>query len=53
MLYGNIEVLGNEPVGTMFILVKGNDDQLASVPAFLGDKDVEVTRIDERGIWND
>ena len=53
MLYGNIEVLGNEPVGTMFILVKGDDKQLASVVELLKGKDVEVTKIDDRGIWND
>lgn len=53
MLYGNIEVLGNEPVGTMFILVKGNQEQLQQVPSVLKAKDVEVSEIDDRGIWND
>ena len=53
MLYGNIEVLGNEPVGTMFILVKGDKKQLDTVEGFLEEKDVEVTKIDDRGIWND
>lgn len=53
MLYGNIEVLGDEPVGTMFILVKGDQKQLDSVVDLLKGKDVEVTKIDDRGIWND
>ena len=53
MLYGNIEVLGDEPVGTMFILVKGDEKQLASVVDLLKDQNVEVTKIDDRGIWND
>lgn len=53
MLYGNIEVLGNEPVGTMFILVKGDPSQLDKVQALLEGEDVEVTKIDDRGIWND
>ena len=53
MLYGNIEVLGDEPVGTMFILVKGDQKELDSVVDLLKGKDVEVTKIDDRGIWND
>lgn len=53
MLYGNIEVLGDEPVGTMFILVKGDQQELDSVVDLLKGKDVEVTKIDDRGIWND
>ena len=53
MLYGNIEVLEWEPVGTMFILAKGEPDKLDKVADYLKKENVEVTRIDERGIWND
>lgn len=53
MLYGNIEVLGNQPVGTMFVLVKGTPDQLKQVPELLKAEQVAVTKIDDRGIWND
>lgn len=53
MLYGNIEVLESEPVGTMFILAKGELDKLDKVADYLKKENVEVTRIDERGIWND
>lgn len=53
MLYGNIEVLEGEPVGTMFILAKGEPDKLDKVADYLKKENVEVTRIDERGIWND
>lgn len=53
MLYGNIEVLGDEPVGTMFILVKGDQEQLAKVVDLLKEQNVEVTKINDRGIWND
>lgn len=53
MLYGNIEALESEPVGTMFILAKGEPDKLDKVADYLKKENVEVTRIDERGIWND
>lgn len=52
MLYGNIEVLESD-VGTMFILAKGEPDKLDKVADYLKKENVEVTRIDERGIWND
>lgn len=52
MLYGNIEVLGDQPVGTMFILVQGDEDQLKKVPQLLKEAHVEVSQIDDRGIWN-
>ena len=53
MLYGNIEVLGDEPVGTLFVIVTGDDNQQAGALQFLKDNQVEVTQIDDRGIWND
>ncbi|ARA99906.1 methionine ABC transporter ATP-binding protein [Limosilactobacillus fermentum] len=53
MLYGNIEVLGDEPVGTLFVIVTGDDNQQAGALQFLNDNQVEVTQIDDRGIWND
>ena len=46
MLYGNIEVLGDEPVGTMFILVTGTADQQAQVEKLLASYQVEVTKVD-------
>lgn len=53
MLYGNIEVLGDEPVGTLFVIVTGDNNQQAGALQFLNDNQVEVTQIDDRGIWND
>lgn len=46
MLYGNIEVLGDEPVGTMFILVTGTPDQQAAVEKLLESYQVEVQKVD-------
>ena len=46
MLYGNIEVLGDEPVGTMFILVTGDEQQQAQVESLLKSYQVEVTKVD-------
>ena len=53
MLYGNVEVLGNEPVGTLFVIVEGTDEQHAQALAYLKEKEIEVTQIDDRGIWHD
>ena len=46
MLYGNIEVLGDEPVGTMFILVTGTPEQQAKVTELLKSFNVEVSQVD-------
>ncbi|KRM02719.1 ATP-binding cassette domain-containing protein [Limosilactobacillus gastricus] len=53
MLYGNVEVLGNEPVGTLFVIVEGTDEQHAKALKYLKEKEIEVTQIDDRGIWHD
>ena len=53
MLYGNIEILGGQPVGTLFVVVKANQDQRQSAIKFLQDNSVTVTKIDDRRIWNE
>ena len=53
MLYGNIEVLGGEPVGTLFVVVKGDEQQRQAAVQFLQDNKVTVTKIDDRRIWNE
>lgn len=53
MLYGNIEVLGGEPVGTLFVVVKGDAQQRQAAVQFLQDNKVTVTKIDDRRIWHE
>lgn len=53
MLYGNIEVLGGEPVGTLFVVVKGDEQQRQAAIQFLQDNKVTVTKIDDRRIWHE
>lgn len=53
MLYGNIEVLGGEPVGTLFVVVKGDEQQRQAASQFLQDNKVTVTKIDDRRIWHE
>ena len=53
MLYGNIEVLGGEPVGTLFVVVKGDEQQRQAAVQFLQDNKVTVTKIDDRRIWHE
>lgn len=53
MLYGNIEVLGGEPVGTLFVVVKGDEQQRQATIQFLQDNKVTVTKIDDRRIWHE
>ena len=53
MLYGNIEVLGGEPVGTLFVVVKGDEQQRQAAIQFLQDNKVTVTNIDDRRIWHE
>ncbi|MDO4903706.1 MAG: methionine ABC transporter ATP-binding protein [Limosilactobacillus sp.] len=53
MLYGNIEILAGNPVGTLFIVVKGADDKREDAVKFLQDNNVTVTKIDDRRIWNE
>lgn len=53
MLYGNIEVFGGEPVGTLFVVVKGDEQQRQAAVQFLQDNKVTVTKIDDRRIWHE
>lgn len=49
MLYGNVEVLADEPVGTLLVTVKGDADKQKATLKFLSDEGVTVTELDERG----
>ena len=49
MLYGNVELLNDEPVGTLVILVKGDYVQQTEAVKFLKAQNVDVSRLDERG----
>lgn len=49
MLYGNVEVLADEPVGTLLVMVKGDADKQKATLKFLNDEGVTVTELDERG----
>lgn len=53
MLYGNIEILDNAPVGTMIVLVTGEKMKLDEVPSLLKKRNVEVIKIDDRRVWDD
>ena len=53
MLYGNIEVLAGSPVGTLFVVIKGDADKRQQAIDFLKENDVTVTKIDDRRIWNE
>lgn len=49
MLYGNVEVLADEPVGTLLVTVKGDADKQKATLKFLNDEGITVTELDERG----
>lgn len=49
MLYGNVEVLADEPVGTLLITVKGDQEKQKETLDFLVKEGVTVTELDERG----
>ena len=53
ILYGNVEVLSGQPVGTLFIVVKGDANQREQAVDFLKQSNVTVTKIDDRRIWNE
>ncbi|WP_283583296.1 methionine ABC transporter ATP-binding protein [Limosilactobacillus difficilis] len=53
ILYGNVEVLSGQPVGTLFVIVKGADEQRQAAVKFLNDNNVTVTKVDDRRIWNE
>lgn len=48
IIYGNMEILDGQPVGTMYILVRGTDEQLKQVNPTLTDAGVVVTAINDR-----
>jgi D-methionine transport system ATP-binding protein len=49
MLYGNVELLNEEPIGTLLVLVKGNEDKQQKTINFLKEAKVAVMRLNERG----
>ncbi|RVU70121.1 MULTISPECIES: methionine ABC transporter ATP-binding protein [Lactobacillus] len=49
MLYGNVELLNDEPIGTLVVLIKGDADKQKQAQAFLHEQEVTVTRLDEKG----
>lgn len=49
MLYGNVELLNEEPIGTLVVLVKGNPDQQAAAKEFLASQEVTISQLDEKG----
>jgi D-methionine transport system ATP-binding protein len=49
MLYGNVELLNGEPIGTLLVLVKGNEDKQQETIRFLEEAKVAVTRLNEKG----
>jgi D-methionine transport system ATP-binding protein len=53
ILYGNVEVLAGQPVGTLFVVIKGDQQQRRDAIKFLNDSNVTVTKIDDRRIWNE
>lgn len=48
IIYGNMEILNGQPVGTMYILVCGTDEQLQQVNPTLAATGVVVTAINDR-----
>ena len=49
MLYGNVELLNEEPIGTLVVLVKGNQEQQAEAKKFLASQEVTISQLDEKG----
>ncbi len=49
MLYGNVELLNDEPIGTLVVMVKGDQEKRAKTVKFLKQEEVTVTRLDEKG----
>ncbi|MDF7682774.1 methionine ABC transporter ATP-binding protein [Lactobacillus sp. ESL0679] len=49
MLYGNVELLDDEPIGTLLVLVKGDSEKQQETVAFLKEQQVSLTRFDEKG----
>lgn len=49
MLYGNVELLDDEPIGTLLVLVKGDNEKQQQTVQFLEKEKVAVTRLNEKG----
>ncbi|MBC6356000.1 methionine ABC transporter ATP-binding protein [Lactobacillus helsingborgensis] len=49
MLYGNVELLDDEPIGTLLVQVKGGKDKQQATVDFLRKEKVAVTRLNEKG----
>lgn len=49
MLYGNVELLDDEPIGTLLVLVKGDNEKQQQTVQFLEKEQVAVTRLNEKG----
>ncbi|BDR60591.1 methionine ABC transporter ATP-binding protein [Lactobacillus xylocopicola] len=49
MLYGNVELLNDEPIGTLLVLVKGDSTKQEETRRFLTAEKVAVTRLNEKG----
>lgn len=53
MLYGNVELLGEEPIGTLVILVKGDQAKQKEALKFFDEAGVTATKIQGSEIQND
>ncbi|MGO1961796.1 MAG: methionine ABC transporter ATP-binding protein [Lactobacillus helveticus] len=53
MLYGNVELLNGEAIGTLAVLVKGDSEKQKQAREFLEKQNVTLTRLDEKGDLND
>lgn len=49
MLYGNVELLNDEAIGTLVVLVKGNSETQEKAREFLNKQNITLTRLDEKG----
>lgn len=53
MLYGNVELLNDEAIGTLVVDVKGDPEKQKQAREFLEAQDVTLTRLDEKGNIDD
>lgn len=53
MLYGNVELLNGEAIGTLAVLVKGDSEKQKQAREFLEKQNVTLTRLDEKRDLND
>lgn len=49
MLYGNVELLNEEAIGTLVVLVNGDPDKQKQACDFLQKQNVALTKLDEKG----